>query len=193
MLAERLEPARGGLRPRRRLGGVEAVLTVHITVGVAVIATSLAAGIWGGVAWLRDRPSVGFWYALRVEQVAVVLQATLGAILLLSGQRGGQRASLRVRRSPVAHLAVGRGGARGSGRARADRTGLRIAPARAPATHCAGDRPARDRDHGRVGSGRLRARGPGRHYGVEAAPSSRGWVGAAGSIHAGADWSPIRW
>ncbi len=86
MLAERLEPARGGLRPRRRLGGVEAVLTVHITVGVAVIATSLAAGIWGGVAWLRDRPSVGFWYALRVEQVAVVLQATLGAILLLSGR-----------------------------------------------------------------------------------------------------------
>ncbi len=62
------------------------MLTVHITVGIAVIATSLVAGVWGGAAWLRDRPSVGFWYALRVEQVAVVLQATLGAILVLSGR-----------------------------------------------------------------------------------------------------------
>ena len=35
--------------------------------------------------WLRREPSVGFWYALRVAQVAVVLQAALGAILLLSG------------------------------------------------------------------------------------------------------------
>ncbi len=76
----------GGSRPRRPRGGVESMLTVHITVGIAVIATSLAAGVWGGVAWLRHRPSVGFWYALRVEQVAVVLQATLGAILLLSGR-----------------------------------------------------------------------------------------------------------
>jgi hypothetical protein len=64
----------------------DTVLTVHIAVGIAVIATSLIAGVWGGVAWLRREPSVGFWYALRVEQAAVVLQATLGAILLLSGR-----------------------------------------------------------------------------------------------------------
>ena len=61
------------------------MVTVHLVVGITVITTNLIAGGWGGVAWLRREPSVGFWYALRVAQVAVVLQAALGAILLLSG------------------------------------------------------------------------------------------------------------
>jgi hypothetical protein len=62
------------------------VLAVHVTVGIAVIATNLLAGAWGGTAWLRRQPAVGFWYALRVAQVAVVLQVGLGAVLLLSGR-----------------------------------------------------------------------------------------------------------
>jgi hypothetical protein len=62
------------------------VLTVHLVVGIGVIAANLLAGAWGGTAWLRREPSVGFWYALRVAQVAVVLQVGLGAILLLSGR-----------------------------------------------------------------------------------------------------------
>jgi hypothetical protein len=61
------------------------MVTVHLVVGITVITTNLIAGGWGGIAWLRREPSVGFWYALRVAQVAVVLQAALGAILLLSG------------------------------------------------------------------------------------------------------------
>lgn len=61
------------------------MVAVHLTVGIAVIAANLVAGAWGGIAWLRRQPSVGFWYALRVAQVAVVLQVGLGAILLLSG------------------------------------------------------------------------------------------------------------
>jgi hypothetical protein len=64
------------------------VVTAHLAVGVAVIASNLLAGAWGGIAWLRRLPSVGFWYALRVAQVAVVLQVGLGAILLLSGHEG---------------------------------------------------------------------------------------------------------
>jgi hypothetical protein len=59
---------------------------VHLAVGIAVIASNLVAGVWGGVAWLRSIPSVGFWYALRTAQGAVILQVTLGAILLLSGR-----------------------------------------------------------------------------------------------------------
>lgn len=55
---------------------------VHVAVGISLIAANLIAGLWGGVAWLRDRPAVGFWYALRVAQVTVVLQATLGMVLL---------------------------------------------------------------------------------------------------------------
>jgi hypothetical protein len=62
------------------------VLGVHLAVGIGVIATNLLAGGWGGIAWLRRLPSVGFWYALRVAQAAVVLQIGLGAILLLSGR-----------------------------------------------------------------------------------------------------------
>jgi hypothetical protein len=62
------------------------VVTLHLVVAIAVIATNLIAGVWGGAAWLRRQASVGFWYALRVAQVAVVLQVGLGAILLLSGR-----------------------------------------------------------------------------------------------------------
>jgi hypothetical protein len=64
------------------------MVAVHVALGVAVLATNLIAGGWGGVAWLRDRPSVGFWYLLRVAQVAVVLQVGVGALLLLSGREG---------------------------------------------------------------------------------------------------------
>jgi hypothetical protein len=59
---------------------------VHLAVGILVVATNLLAGLWGGIAWLRSVPAVGFWYALRVAQVAVVLQVALGSILLLSGR-----------------------------------------------------------------------------------------------------------
>jgi hypothetical protein len=60
--------------------------TIHAVVGVAVIAANLVAGGWGAWAWLRSQPAVGFWYALRVAQVAVVLQVMLGAVLLLLGK-----------------------------------------------------------------------------------------------------------
>ena len=54
-------------------------------VGVAVLVTNLAAGLWGGIAWLTDRASLYFWYMLRVAQGTVVLQVILGAILLVLG------------------------------------------------------------------------------------------------------------
>ena len=59
--------------------------TVHLILGIAVLATNLVAGAWGAVAWLRARPSVAFWYLLRVAQAAVVVQVLAGAILLLLG------------------------------------------------------------------------------------------------------------
>jgi hypothetical protein len=60
--------------------------TVHLVLGVAVIALNLLAGAWGGIAWLRQRPSVSFWYMLRAAQVAVVLQVLAGGILVLLGE-----------------------------------------------------------------------------------------------------------
>jgi hypothetical protein len=58
---------------------------LHLVVGVALIALNLAAFAVGGVAWLRDRPSVPFWYLLRAAQVAVFAQALLGGLLVFTG------------------------------------------------------------------------------------------------------------
>jgi hypothetical protein len=63
----------------------QSVVTVHLAAGIAVLASNLLAGGWGAIAWLRREPSVGFWYALRLAQAAVILQVGLGAILLLGG------------------------------------------------------------------------------------------------------------
>jgi len=61
------------------------VAEVHLVVGVSLIALNLAAFATGGVAWLRDRPSVPFWYLLRAAQVAVFIQALLGGLLMFTG------------------------------------------------------------------------------------------------------------
>jgi hypothetical protein len=63
---------------------------VHLIVGFAVLAGNLVAGVWGGVAWYRQQPAVGFWYVLRFAQAAVVIQVILGAILLLLGREPPQ-------------------------------------------------------------------------------------------------------
>jgi hypothetical protein len=59
---------------------------VHLVTGIALLAANLVAGIWGGVAWFQRRPALGFWYALRVAQAAVVIQALLGLALVFTGQ-----------------------------------------------------------------------------------------------------------
>lgn len=58
---------------------------LHLVVGCALIALNLAAFAFGGVAWLRKRSSVPFWYLLRAAQVAVFLQALLGGLLVFTG------------------------------------------------------------------------------------------------------------
>ena len=58
---------------------------VHLVVGVCLIAANLVAGVWGGYSWLERRPTVGFWYALRIAQVTVMIQALLGLALAFSG------------------------------------------------------------------------------------------------------------
>jgi hypothetical protein len=58
----------------------------HLALGVALLVLNVAAGVWGGVAWLTERASLFFWYVLRAAQVSVVLQVLFGAILLLFGE-----------------------------------------------------------------------------------------------------------
>ena len=62
------------------------MLEIHLITGVAVLATNLGAGVWGAVSWYLRKPSVGFWYLLRAAQAAVVLQVTLGGLLVLDGR-----------------------------------------------------------------------------------------------------------
>jgi hypothetical protein len=60
---------------------------VHLVVGIAVLATNLLAGVWGAIAWARHDPSVWFWYLLRAAQAVVVLQVTLGLVLVATDHR----------------------------------------------------------------------------------------------------------
>jgi hypothetical protein len=56
---------------------------VHIVVGVVTIVLTGAAGGWGAWCWWRVQTSAWFWRLLRASQVAVVVQAALGGVLLL--------------------------------------------------------------------------------------------------------------
>lgn len=60
---------------------------LHIAVGFCVIALNLAAGALGGYAWLRNRPSVPFWYLLRLAQASVFVQALLGGLLVVTNHQ----------------------------------------------------------------------------------------------------------
>lgn len=62
---------------------------VHLFFGIAVLAANLIAGLWGLYAWLARKPSVVFWYLLRVAQATIVLQTVLGVALLLSDHKAG--------------------------------------------------------------------------------------------------------
>jgi hypothetical protein len=59
---------------------------VHIWTGVALLLANLAAGGLGAVEWLRDRPSIPFWYLLRVAQATVFVTALLGGLLVVIGR-----------------------------------------------------------------------------------------------------------
>jgi hypothetical protein len=60
------------------------VTTVHITVGIALVAVNLAAGLYGAWAWWRWAPAPGFWPLLRTGQALVAVQAGIGGVLLLT-------------------------------------------------------------------------------------------------------------
>lgn len=62
------------------------MVEVHLVVGLTLIALNLAAFAVGGIAWLRSRSSVPFWYLLRAAQGAVFVQALLGGLLMFTGR-----------------------------------------------------------------------------------------------------------
>ncbi len=60
------------------------MIGLHIAVGILLIVLNAAAGLVGGIAWYRNRPSIPFWYLLRLAQVSVVVQAMLGGLLVVT-------------------------------------------------------------------------------------------------------------
>ena len=137
------------------------MVTVHLIVGVAVLVTNLAAGAWGGYSWWRERPTVGFWYLLRVAQALVVLQVMVGSILVLSGHQAIEDLHYVYGVLPLAVTLLAE--AARAGAAERELTGLDFdaLPTRPPASDRGGDQPAGDRDHVGLGPGRLPA-GPAR-------------------------------
>jgi len=64
-----------------------AVVAVHIAIGSIAIALCAASGFWGAVCWFRHRTSTVFWPLLRAGQVFIVLEALLGGIQILAGEK----------------------------------------------------------------------------------------------------------
>jgi hypothetical protein len=60
--------------------------SVHLVVGVAVMALSFTAAILGSIGWATDRSSAWFWYVLRAAQAALVVGVLLGMLLLATGR-----------------------------------------------------------------------------------------------------------
>ena len=85
------------------------MLTLHLITGITVLVANLAAGVWGGASWYLRKPSVGFWYALRVAQVAVVVQVGLGALLTLDGREAPDGLHYVYGLLPVAVALLGEG------------------------------------------------------------------------------------
>jgi hypothetical protein len=56
-------------------------------VGIACIALTGATGLWGAWCWYRVLQSRIFWRLLRASQVAVVVQAALGGVLIVIGKK----------------------------------------------------------------------------------------------------------
>ena len=69
---------------------------IHIVLGVLVVVTSAAAGLWGAWRWYRVEPSALFWRLLRVSQACVLVAALHGGLLVLLG-----------REAPSLHLLYG--------------------------------------------------------------------------------------
>jgi hypothetical protein len=59
--------------------------TVHVVLGVALVAVNLVAGALGVWRWHRGELSRTFWPLLRTGQALVVLEAIDGGVLLLLG------------------------------------------------------------------------------------------------------------
>jgi hypothetical protein len=60
---------------------------VHLIVGVVTIVLTGVAALFGAWCWWRGHSSPWFWRLLRASQIAVVIEAALGGVLVLIGHK----------------------------------------------------------------------------------------------------------
>jgi hypothetical protein len=63
------------------------VKDVHIAFGVLTITLNTAACLFGAWCWWRASPNLWFWRLLRIAQASLVVQAALGGLLVLLGNK----------------------------------------------------------------------------------------------------------
>lgn len=83
--------------------------SLHIALGIAVLATNGVTGGVGAVSWLRSVPSVWFWYFLRVAQGAVAAQVVVGLLLLARGETAPDGLHIAYGVSPLVVTLVSEG------------------------------------------------------------------------------------
>ena len=67
------------------------MVTVHVVVGVAVLAVCAGAAVFGFVSYRRERAGATVAHALALAQTALIAQAALGLLLLSDGRRAPDR------------------------------------------------------------------------------------------------------
>jgi hypothetical protein len=67
------------------------MVTVHVVVGVAVLAVCVGAAVLGFVSYRRERAGATVAHALALAQTALIAQAALGLLLLSDGRRAPDR------------------------------------------------------------------------------------------------------
>lgn len=63
------------------------VKDVHLVVGVLAVALNAGVGLAGAWEWWRALSEKWFWWLVRAAQLAVVVQAALGAVLVALGHK----------------------------------------------------------------------------------------------------------
>jgi hypothetical protein len=62
------------------------VTDLHVLFGGIAVGVNAVAAVIGGVAWLLRRNPKLFWLCLRAGQALIMLEAVIGAVLLLDGR-----------------------------------------------------------------------------------------------------------
>jgi len=62
------------------------VSSLHTQLGALAIGLNVLAALIGAVAWLLRRNPKPFWWCLRAGQILIMIEAVIGAALLLDGR-----------------------------------------------------------------------------------------------------------